>query len=808
MTRPLGPRLALPALAVTLAVIGARLSAGDLLPPLLELKSVAAADGAAGFFVNPATGGVRYPSELLLGWSDQRGGGDAYLAAASWEGFGVGIHHQDQGVTAALAGLRAGGAGLRLGLTHAWLRAPGGSRATDLALGLSSRPSPWLSLGVRADHLAEPRFQGRRLDRGYTVGIGVRPLALVPAAAFELGPRLALTADLLRREDDPPERSVARFGAECELVDGLALRGQVERGGAWRLGFSLLGLTRGLHAQAGWDQHGERRLTGGALSMHGGEDRTVLATAAARRVALVRVAGELGDEEQAGFSPLGGGGGTVVEPIHHELERALEDPLTRGVLLELDGASNMAQLEELRPRIARLRAAGKPVVAWLEEGGGRGDLLLASACDRIVTTPEAAFAALGLRVERRYYRRLLADWGLTIDRSSFGRYKSAYRGFSADSTPPADREAIEHNLDVSQELFVGAVGADRRLERARLLAVLDGRWWPPEDLQRLGVVDSVGYREDALRLLGRLSGLGDEPRACVPEAGVQARRAWTVPRPIAVVYASGAITTGDSGWDLWDGTTLGARTLIGQLESAFEDRGIRAVVLRIESPGGSALASDLIHHATVRLKRQHPKPFIVSMGGVAASGGYHIAVHGDRIFADRFTRTGSIGVVFLKPSVERWLSEHRVRQDAFERGPYMRGASLGRDWDARIQAHADSMVRQSHDRFVTQVALGRRLGRDAVQAAAQGRVWMGDDARARALVDSIGGLAEAVAEARRRAGIAPEEKIGVAAFRRPQAGLMQRLLGRGLLSWARSALPVRDSDPGDLEYRADVGEEP
>src|SRR6185503_17879851 len=145
---------------------------------------------------------------------------------------------------------------------------------------------------------------------------------------------------------------------------------------------------------------------------------------------------------------------------HRQLERALEDPYTRGVLLELGGVSNMAQLEELRPRIRRLRAAGKPVVAWLEDGGGRGDLYLAAACDKIVTSPEAIWVALGLRAERRSYRKALADLGIRFDRASYGKYKSAYRNLSSDSTSGPDREVIEHLLDQSQELFVSAVAAD------------------------------------------------------------------------------------------------------------------------------------------------------------------------------------------------------------------------------------------------------------------------------------------------------------------------------------------------------------
>jgi protease-4 len=768
--------------------------------PLFDVfghESVAAADAATGFAVNPAAGGIRYPGELLLAWRRLENDVDGYLGAVHFGGFGLSGAHEEHGPSAVQVGLAGGENALRLGFTSTWRRGARGDRVTDFAVGSLARPSPWLSLGLRADHLAEPRFESVRLRREYAVGVGLRPLGLARPSAFAGGPRLTLTADVILREDDRRDQARARFGAEWEAVPGVVLRGAVERDG-FRVGLGLLGVGAAVHGHGAWRDGGSRAATVGAVSFHDGEDRTVLALPGERRVARVRIAGALGDEVTAGFSLFGGGADTRVEPIHRRLDRALRDPLTRAVLLELDGASTMAQLEELRPRIARLRAAGKPVVAWLEEGGGRGDLYLAAACDRIVTSPAAAYVALGLRVERRYYRRLLADWGLTIDRSSYGRYKSAYRTFSVDSTPPADREAIEHNLDALQKLFVDAVVADRKLDRGRLLQVLDGRWWPPAELQKAGIVDSLGYHEDALRIVGAMSGLGDDPRVVDLADHPEARRAWRVPARIAVVYASGAIERGRSGHDLLNGATLGARTLIDQLEQAFSAPEYDAVVLRIESPGGSSLASDLIHHATVRLKRKHPKPFLVSMGATAASGGYHIAAQADHIFADRFTRTGSIGVVFVKPSLEPWYDEHRVRQDEFERGRFMRGSSLGRDWDARIQAHADSMVQDSYRRFVTEVADGRRLSWDAVHDVAQGRVWLGEDARSRRLVDEIGGLEDAIAEARRRAGVPEGEQIEIASFRRPDRGLIQRLVG----GWAQSFWPytVRLPEPGLYQW--------
>jgi protease-4 len=752
------------------------------LPYLLHgNESVAAADGALGAIFNPAALGTRYPAELLVAYSRAPGRreiNDGLLALG-----GLGFRATRVRDVAQLYGVSLGGGGdaLRVGETAQWqVSALTHTRIVDHRVGMLSRPAPWLSLGGVVDHLFQPGIDRTTLRRVYTLGLGLRPLAVPIAVAHAIGPRLTLTADCSLAEGGARGQARVRVGAEVEPIAGIALRGALEDHGGFHLGLGLRGPSTSVGMHRASEKAGAPDYVTSTVSVHAGEDRTALAARSPRRVAVIRAGGALGDEALSGFSLFGASSATPAGPIHRQLERAREDPLTGGVLLELDGLSNMAQIEELRPRIAALRAAGKPVVAYLENGGGRGDLFLASACDRVFATEEAFFVGLGLRGERRYYRGLLADWGVKIDRSSIGKYKSAYRNYSADSTPAPDREVIEHALDVSQGLFVDAVARDRRMDRARLETLLDGRAWPPGDLVMAGLIDSVGYREDALRVLGRLAGLGDKPRGVNLLRRPPARADWRVPAGIAVVYASGGIATGPSGNDLLLGPTLGAATYVRQIEGAFKRGDVKAVVLRIESPGGEALASNLMHHATLRLKRETRKPLVVSMGGVAASGGYYLALPGDRIFADRFTRTGSIGVVTIKPSFEGWYAKHGVRQDEFERGRYMRGLSENRDWDAEIQASADSAIARSYEVFLSKVTSGRSLTRDEAHAVAQGRVWMGDDARERRLVDEIGGLGQAIAEARRRARIPEGAKLEPAEFRRPRPPFVQRMLGSAL----------------------------
>jgi protease IV len=787
---------ALAAIAVlSFAAPTAAQSVFDAMP--YAMTSVAATDDAAGYFVNPALAGVRHSGGYAFIYTEKAGDREAwYRGVISGPNVAAQAAMVDGGKLAWGTSAAGGKSRFRLGTTWTSLNtsvyeaglpfdavpeARTDDRTGDWRVGFMSRSRPWLSMGGVLDHAMQPKLGGAVLRREYIAGIGIRPLAGARGSAHTLGTRLTVTGDMAWSEAGKLNDPRWRVGGELELAQGVALQGAFGRDGEVRFGVQLLGGHFGLGAHRAEFDEGPARNTYTAL-ITGSENRTTLDPR--HRVAVVRAGGTLGDDAVAGFSIFGADTRTPSKPLHQQLERALEDPQTRGVLLHLTGISGMAQVEELRPRIRELRAAGKPVVAYLEYGGRRADLYLAAACDRIVTPPEAFFAGLGLHAETRYYRQALADWGVRIDRASYGRYKSAYRNFSVDSTSDADRESVERVLDVAQDLFVTSVSADRGIPPSQLMTVLDGRSWRSSDLVQLEVIDAVGYRDDALRMLGELAEMRGKPRAVDLRTVRAERREWVVPTRLAVVYASGGVESGTSGNDLLVGPFVGSSTLSRQIEAAYRNPEVEAVVLRVDSPGGASIAADHIYHALDRMKRETGKPLVVSMGSVAASGGYHISLPADRIFADRFTRTGSIGVLTVRYSFEGWNREHNVHQEDFDRGDYMRYWSTGHDWDARAQAAADSAVRREHDEFVALVAARRGMPVAAIDSVAQGRVWMGEDARERGLVDEIGGLEAAMADARQRAGIPTEEKIEPKEYRRPRPALLDRLVG----GWMRGAM--------------------
>lgn len=779
----MSPRV--PALLLALALAGslAGAAAATALTPDLPLalygdEGVATTDDARAMLFNPAALGARYGSELFVGFAKAGAKQEWNTTLASAGGFGLlALRQRDTTQTYGLA-FAAGDDRFRVGWSPYWVvtgKAIGRGTSPDHRLGILARPVPWLSAGAVLEHPMRPRYRGNLLARAYTIGLGLRPLALIRARASGLGTRLTLGADVTMVEDGDWSQARSRVTAELEPVPGISLEATLADHREVRVGVTLRGVRTSMHGGTA-QVDGRRRYDHWALSAHGDEEPSVFATRADRRVAVVRASGVLADESTGGGVLFGGPSTVASAPLHAQLERALADPLVRGVLLDLRGVAGRAQLEELRPRIGALRAAGKPVVAFMEYGGGRGDLYLASACDRVIATEEADFRALGLRSERRYYREFLEQLGVRIDRASIGKYKSAYRNFSVDSTSAADAEVIDTVLDQVQAQLVDALAEGRGVPAARFAHVLDGRAWTSADLVAAGLADSVGYREDALAALGRLAGLGAKPRTVNLQQAPLARREWTRRSPVAVVYAGGGIETGRSGSGLLTGATMGNETVSAQLERAFKAPGVKAVVMRVESPGGSALASNLIDHTVQRLKRETGKPFLVSMGSVAASGGYYISTHADRIYADRATYTGSIGVLFVKPSLQGLYAKHDVRQDVFQRGDWMGGSSFAEDWTPQFQASADSAVRRSYDVFVSKVADGRGLAPKDVYDVAQGRVWLGEDARKHGLVDRIGGLEAAIADARERAGVPPGERIRLFEIHRPRGGFLERLV--------------------------------
>jgi protease IV len=445
------------------------------------------------------------------------------------------------------------------------------------------------------------------------------------------------------------------------------------------------------------------------------------------------------------------------------LRRARRDDRVRALVVKVGGSRiGLARLQEIREAVAGFRESGKLSVAWAETFGefthGNLPYYLATAFDRIYLQPSGTLGLTGIAVEQLFLHDALAKIGVGFQSAKRHEYKTAAdnlteRGF----TGPA-REAAER-LAVSVVEQISAAIAERRgksLEDAR--AVLDRGPFLAADALAEGLVDALGYRDEVyadvrvqagkdaiLQYVGRYQ-----------RAHILVQRARRLPNPrercVAVIYASGPIRQGRSSRGPVGSGAMGSDTVAAALRSATSDARVRAVLLRVDSPGGSAVASDVIWREVVRT-RAAGKPVVVSMSDVAASGGYYISMAADVIVAQPGTLTGSIGVITGKPVFEEALGRAGITTDSVAEGaratmfapthPFTQD-----EWD-RINAWLDVVYRD----FIEKVAVGRRMPVERVHELARGRVWTGADAAGNGLVDELGGLQTAAEIARRRAGL-------------------------------------------------------
>jgi protease-4 len=486
-----------------------------------------------------------------------------------------------------------------------------------------------------------------------------------------------------------------------------------------------------------------------------------------------------------------------VKPHLHRLveriDRAAGDAKVKGVLLAVASPDlGRARLEELRAAIGRVRAAGKPVTAHLV-GGAPAQFLVASACDSIMLAPAATLEITGVRAEMTFFKALLDRLGVEAEILQVGEFKGAGEPLTRTSMSPQLRAQYESFVGDLYEQLVERVAADRKLPVERVRELVDTGVFTPEAAREAGLVDAVGYEDEALAALSKRV-RSDEPKIArdygrrkidddfsgigglVKLMELFAARDGTAPsgdgKRIAVVHVTGEIREGRGRDDLLAGGAAGSDDVIAAIREAAKDEQVAAIVLRIDSPGGSALASDLIWREAERTK----KPVVASLSDTAASGGYYIAVAADRIVAAPGTLTGSIGVVGGKVAVGDALEKVGVHTDVVSRGRNAGWLSMTTPFKDHEREAFLATMRDVYRLFTTKVAAGRRLEPDRVKELAEGRVFTGRMAKEAGLVDRLGTLDDAIDEARKLAGIEADEKTDRLLLPKPR-GLFDDLFG-------------------------------
>jgi protease-4 len=455
----------------------------------------------------------------------------------------------------------------------------------------------------------------------------------------------------------------------------------------------------------------------------------------------------------------------TVRAIVDNLRKAAIDSRVRGVLLKPTGFESpfWGKVQEIRDAVLEFKKSGKPVYAYVDYGGDR-EYYLATAADKVFLMPSAALDLTGVATYELFLRGTLDKIGAYPDLHHIGQYKTAVNTFTEKTFTAAHKEMDEAlNRDLYEQIVRG-IADGRKKNEADVRAAIDDGPFLPEEALRAGLVDDLAYEDqvdDKLRAGNAQRRIEGDDYARVNPSSVGLNRG---PR-IAVIYASGAIVGGRSGYDPLNGPVVGSDTLIDYIRQARKDNSVRAIVLRIDSPGGSASASDAIwRELTIAKNEKADRPLIASMSDLAASGGYYIAMPAQVIVAQPSTLTGSIGIFGGKVVTGGVYEKLGAHIESTSIGRHAEINSPVRPYNAQELKKLQEQLQSFYDDFVEKVAQSRHTTPEHIDTLAQGRVWTGRQAKQNKLVDELGGLERAVALAKQRAKIPAESSVEIVIY--------------------------------------------
>lgn len=456
-----------------------------------------------------------------------------------------------------------------------------------------------------------------------------------------------------------------------------------------------------------------------------------------------------------------------------QLRKAKIDKRIGAVLLDIDFPGiGWGKAEELRDAIKDFRASGKPAYAYMEIGTNR-EYYIATAAEKIFLPPAGDLYINGFAAEATFYRGSLDKLGIYPDFIKIGKYKNAPDQYTEKQMSDAQREVINAILDDYMGRYTGAIAETRGKSVEDVKAIIDNAPYHAGEALQQKLIDGASYRDQIYDELKNRLGYKEADKIRTI-SGSQYREVpsdslgLNTGERIAVIYASGAITGGRSGSSPVGGETVGSDTMVKAINDAAEDTTIKAIVLRVDSPGGSALASDLMWRAIENAKAKG-KPVVVSMADVAASGGYYISCNADKIVAEPSTVTGSIGVFMGKPVIKGFYDWIGVTNEYVLRG---KNAGIFRETEKWTDEERAKMQDQTNkiyfNDFVPKVAKGRKKSDEEVNTLGQGRVWTGAQAKQNGLIDEFGGLEKAIELAKQLANIPAEKEVRRVAFPEPR----------------------------------------
>jgi len=637
------------------------------------------------------------------------------------------------------------------GTSYSWF----GSRHEDYdklsswKIGLLARPFEFLSVGAVAKDLNRTRFEGEKTRISFDYGVAVRPV----------GDRLTLSADASLGEKEKIKNAAYRFRAEVEPLDGFILSGDIDDKGNFGVGgrINLPTLGAGTYNSVTKDYDYNQ----GTVYLTLSEDRYRTLLKRKNNFVEIRLSGKLVEENsRVGF--FGKTKPTVMELLE-SIGRAKDDTSVRGMLLRIESLDiGISKVQEIREAILDFKTSGKYVIAFMELGGNK-EYYLATAADKLVLLPTGYLLLNGLEAEVTFIKGTLEKLGIVADLEHIGDYKSASDLLTRTGMSPAHREMMNSLLDDLYDQITQGIAQGRGWTQEETKTKIDSGPFTASEAKSSNLVDTLLFYDQMDDLIKHTAGI--KPKKIAYAAYRKQnyfKYSWVIPPKIAVIFATGMIGSGESGRNFLLGDYMGSETISKAIQKAREDKTIKAIVFRVDSPGGEGIASDVILREIIKTKGV--KPFIVSMSDVAGSGGYWISCAADTIVSMPSTYTGSIGVISGKFSFQGLYQKIGLNIETVKRGKHADIYSTTRPFNDEERELIQRQIKEFYSEFVRKVAEGRKMSEARVDSLGRGRVWTGKQAQQNGLVDLLGGLKLALAIAREKAGLPEDSEVEIVSF--------------------------------------------
>ena len=690
----------------------------------LPATSIAMSDDALSTFFNPSGLGTGRGLNLyyLRTYQSDWVGDDAFFLAVPGAGFGMEFVSADADTDFTrytLSGGRPLGNGLYWGTSYSWMNSDNTAydKFRSLSLGLMYRRR-YISIGAMARDLNRPTLLAEKLGRTYDLGFALRPGTW----------RTTLSIDLQKTQGI--EDWKFRYALEVRPIRELMVRGTLNNDLSFDVRFGINIGNWGIGTDNTFDKNRDGQVGVGYFQY----TNTPTTKPLLRRRMFLDLS---------------------MRALKEILPIAKWDDDIAGVLIRINGNDyGIAQLQEMSDAILNFRESGRIVLCYLTDCS-TGDYIVAATCDGILIHPSAEVRLIGLRTERSFYKGALDMIGVRADLEHIGKYKSASESLTRKEMSEAQREIQNIILDDLYEQIVDIMAEGRGWNHETVKKRIDTGPYTARQALDAELVDRLVYEDELHNVVAELTGNRTDLVSFSEYASSRLHpQDWQTPQPkLAVIEAKGLMLTGDSFIDPILGTqVMGADTIAQAIRTVKDDNDIKAVVLRVDSGGGLVSAADTIWRELVRLTEV--KPLVVSMGDVAASGGYYIAAPADTIVAEPGTITGSIGVISGKYSFKGLYEKLGIHKEILKRGKHADFYTDYGDYSHEEQAILQKQIKEIYDDFVKKVADGRtNLTIEDVDRLGQGRIWSGRQAKEHGLVDQLGGLNLAIAIARQRAGL-------------------------------------------------------